>query len=163
MPLTPFHIGPAIFFGMLFSRYLNFPALIVSSVIVDIEPFLVIVLGLDYPMHGFFHSLLGGSILALTVSLSVMRFKGSADKMMDFLRMKQEMSSRSVFIAAFSGVYLHIFLDSFLYTDIKPFFPLDANPFYGLVAYGDVILFCVSSFFGGILMYAYKLKRTVKI
>jgi len=157
MPITPFHLGPGMLLGMIFFRFVNLPTFLAASIIADIEPFLVIVLGLDYPLHGFFHSFPGGSILALIVSLFLSRFKRSADKMMDFFKMKQEMSSRNVFIAAFSGVYLHIFLDSFLYTDIRPFFPIDANPFYGLVSYGDVILFCALSFVLGILSYGYRL------
>ncbi len=163
MPITPFHLGPAIFFGMIFFRSLNFPAFIVSSVIVDIEPFLVIVFGLDYPLHGFSHSFLGGSILALAVFFVMMKLNGSAQKLIEFFKLKQETSLRSIFIASFGGVYLHIFLDSFLYTDIKPLFPLDVNPLYGMVSYGDVILFCGASFFGGVILYGYKLARNLKM
>ena len=150
-------MGPAIFFGVLLFRAINLPTFLVASIIADIEPFIVIVLGFDYPLHGFFHSFVGGSILALGMCFVMLRFKGSADKMMGFFRMKQEMSSRSVIAASFLGVYMHIFLDSFLYTDIRPFFPLDANPIYGLTSYDGVILFCVLSFVFGILLYCYKL------
>jgi hypothetical protein len=33
------------------------------------EPFFVILLGLDYPLHGFFHSLLGGGLVAIALFL----------------------------------------------------------------------------------------------
>lgn len=160
MPITPFHLGPALFFGLIFFRYVNFPAFLVSSVIVDIEPFLVIVFWLDYPLHGFFHSYLGGSIAALAVFFVMMKLNRSAQKRMDFFKLKQETSSRGIFIASFFGAYLHIFFDSFLYTDIRPFFPVDVNPLYGMVSYGDVILFCAVSFFGGILLYGLRYQNS---
>ncbi len=41
MPLTPFHLGPDLFFGLLFFSYVDFPTFLVANVIVDIEPILV--------------------------------------------------------------------------------------------------------------------------
>ncbi|NOQ38614.1 hypothetical protein GQ472_07065, partial [archaeon] len=64
MPFTPFHLGPALFLGLVFFRYLNLPAFLIANVIVDVEPFVVLLFGLDYPLHGFFHSFLGGSLIA---------------------------------------------------------------------------------------------------
>jgi hypothetical protein len=69
IPLTPFHLGPALLLGMLFFKRLHFPTFLASNVIVDLEPFFVILLGLDYPLHGFFHSLLGGGLVAIALFL----------------------------------------------------------------------------------------------
>ena len=60
MPLTPFHWGPSSWIGIIFFKIFDFPTLFVSSVIVDIEPLCVILFNLNYPLHGFFHSFLGG-------------------------------------------------------------------------------------------------------
>ncbi|MFH1433257.1 MAG: hypothetical protein ABIG84_08665 [archaeon] len=153
MPFTPFHLGPALLFGMIFFRFVNIPAFIVGSIVVDVEPFFVILFGLSYPLHGFFHSILGGSIAALAVVFVVMKINGTIKKAMKHLWLKQENSSRSVLIGSFLGVYFHIFLDSFLYADIRPFFPLDANPLYGLVLSGSVYSFCVIALVFGIILY----------
>lgn len=139
MPFTLFHFGPALFLGLLLFRHIGFLTFLVASVIVDIEPFLVILLGLNYPLHGFFHSFLGGSLVAVALSLLMVQFS------------KQKPAG--IWLAAFSGIYLHILLDSPLYTDIKPFYPLAANPFYGLVPASMTYAFCALLFLAGILLY----------
>ena len=67
MPLTPFHLGPALFLGLIFFRFVNLPSFLAANVVVDLEPFFVLLFGLDYPLHGFFHSFLGGSLAALAL------------------------------------------------------------------------------------------------
>lgn len=159
MPLTPFHIGPAVLFGLILFRFISLPAFVIGSVIVDIEPFFVLLFGLDLPLHGFFHSFVGGSVAAFFVFFVMMRLDGRIQKVMEIFRVKQESSSFGVLSGAFLGVYLHIFLDSFLYTDIRPFFPAEVNPLYGLFSGHEIYLFCVAGFVFGIFLYGYKVSR----
>ena len=159
MPFTPFHLGPAVFFGLIFFRFISIPAFVIGSVIVDIEPFFVLLFGLDLPLHGFFHSILGGSVVALVVFFVMMRLDWRIQKVMGIFKLKQESSSFSVLIGAFLGVYLHVFLDSFLYTDIRPFFPADVNPLYGLFSSDSIYSSCVVALVFGILLYWYKVSR----
>ena len=42
MPLTPFHLGPGLLFGLLLFRYIDFPTSLIASVIVDVEPILAL-------------------------------------------------------------------------------------------------------------------------
>ena len=58
MPFTPFHLGSALLFGLVFFRYLDFPTFLVAHIIVDLEPFFILALKLDLPIHGLFHSFL---------------------------------------------------------------------------------------------------------
>jgi len=51
MPFTPFHLGPALGLGLPLRRYVYVPTFILANVIVDVEPFLVLFLGLRYPLH----------------------------------------------------------------------------------------------------------------
>ncbi len=159
MPFTPFHWGPSSWIGLLFFRFLNLCALLIASVIVDIEPFFVLVLNLNYPLHGFLHTFLGGTIVAVILSGILYRLRGVMNKIMEVFKLSQESSFRAILFSCVLGVYLHIFLDSFLYTDIKPFFPLDINPLYGLVSHNLMYLFCGSSFILGGLIYVVKLSR----
>lgn len=48
MPLTPFHLGPALLLGLIFLRYVDFPTFLVANVIVDIEPMFIMLFNLDY-------------------------------------------------------------------------------------------------------------------
>ncbi|MCK4239253.1 MAG: hydrolase, partial [Candidatus Lokiarchaeota archaeon] len=68
MPLTPFHLGPGLLIGLILLNFIDFPTFLIASVIVDVEPFIVILFDLDYPLHGFCHSFLGGTIIAFLLA-----------------------------------------------------------------------------------------------
>ncbi|NOQ38602.1 hypothetical protein GQ472_07005 [archaeon] len=128
-----------------------------ANVIVDVEPFVVLLFGLDYPLHGFFHSFLGGSLIALVLYFAVVKCYPWILKVMNTFRVGQEMSRRKILLSCFFGVYLHIILDSVLYTDIMPFFPFDVNPFFGIfgLASGDIYQSCVIMLIVGVILLAY--------
>ena len=158
MPFTPFHLCPALFLGLLLFSAVHLPTFLVAHVIVDLESFSVLIFRLNYPLHSFFHSLLDGSIVAVMLSLVMVKVDERIQKIMRFFKLKEEYSKRSIWLASFLGVYLHIFLDSFLYTDIKPFFPIPSNLFYdGSVFTGLIYGLCVLSFFLGIGLYIFKI------
>ena len=87
MPFTPFHWGPGLLFGLLLLGYMDLPTLFVSSVIVDVEPLLVLTLNLQYPLHGYLHTFLGGTILAFVLALAMSRVRGSLEPLMSFLKL----------------------------------------------------------------------------
>ena len=159
MPLTPFHLGPALFFGLLLFRYIHLPTFLIANVIVDLEPFFILVLGLDYPLHGFFHSFLGGFLLAIALSCIMIKLDKKVQKVAGIFKVKQEFSKKSIFFASISGIFLHILFDAPLYTDIMPFYPLLFNPFYGLFAGSEIYLLCILLFFAGLVLYIYRLRQ----
>lgn len=65
MPFTPFHFGPGLGLGLPLRKYLHAPTFILANIIVDIEPFLVLSLGLRYPLHGGLHTFLLATPLGL--------------------------------------------------------------------------------------------------
>ena len=65
MPFTPFHLGPALGIGLPLRKYVHVPTFVMASVILDFEPFLVIYLGLDYPLHGYMHTFLSALLVGL--------------------------------------------------------------------------------------------------
>ena len=157
MPFTPFHLGPALFFGFLLFRYIHFPAFLIANVILDIEPFSILFFNLGYPLHGFFHSLAGGSIVAIILVLLMSKLDKYIQDMAGIFKLRQDFSSKKIWIASFSGIYLHILFDSPLYRDIKPFYPSGFNPFFGIFSGFDLYILCVLLFVAGVLMYGYKL------
>ncbi len=160
MPLTPFHWGPSSWIGLALFKILDFPALMMASVVVDIEPFCVLLFNLNYPLHGFFHSVLGGSILAILTAVVLYFLQGKIKKIMAVFKLAQDSSFKKILVTSFFGVYFHILLDSFLYSEIKPFYPLEINPFLGLFSVSQIYLFCALSFLVGILLYLIKLARS---
>ncbi len=159
MPFTPFHLGPALFIGLLLFSLFDLPTLMVSSVIVDTEPFLVLLFKLDYPLHGFFHSYLGGTIMAVAVAFAMFAVRKGIQRIMSTFKLQQNSSFRKIFFTSLFGVYFHIFLDSPLYREIKPLYPLDFNPMYRTISASSIYLFCILSFLAGFILYVYKIKR----
>ena len=159
MPFTQYHFGPALFLGLLFVGFIDFPTFLVASVIVDVEPFLVLALNLDYPLHGFFHSFLGGTFVVLPLALMMCQIRDKLSPLLSFFRLDQKMSFKRVLVGALSGIYIHILLDSRIYPDIQPFYPSIYNPLLtteisaGLESY----LFCISSFLGAAIIYIIRL------
>jgi membrane-bound metal-dependent hydrolase YbcI (DUF457 family) len=161
MPLTPFHLGPGLLIGLLLLPYIDFPTFLIASVIVDVEPIVVLIFGLDYPLHGFFHSFLGGTIVALPLALVMNKIREPISPLISFFKIEQEISFKKILIAALSGIYLHILLDCPIYTDIQPFFPLDFNPFFRSSGAPGLMetMICVWCFMGASIVYLIILLR----
>ena len=159
MPFTPYHLGPALFLGLLFLSYIDFPTFLVANVIVDIEPFMVLALNLDYPLHGFFHSLLGGTLVAIPLAVLILKIRNKLTPILSFFKIEQNFSFKTILSASLSGIYIHILLDSRIYTDIQPFYPSTYNPLLttGILAGLDSNIICLWSFFVGIIIYVIKL------
>ena len=159
MPFTPFHLGPGLLLGLLLLSFIDFPTFLVANVIVDVEPFLVLTFDLDYPLHGFFHSFLGGTLVALLLAVIMNGIRGFFSPLLSFFRLEQRSSSRNILLASVTGVYLHIYLDSRMYLDIRPLYPLEVNPFFintalpGLEEY----MFCVWCFIGAAIVYGIRM------
>jgi membrane-bound metal-dependent hydrolase YbcI (DUF457 family) len=159
MPFTPFHLGPGLLLGLLLLSYVDLPTFLLASVIVDVEPFLALYFNLRYPLHGLLHTFLGGALLAFILAALMSRLRKAFSPLMSFFRIKQKPLFKSILLASLFGVYFHIFLDSFLYQDIRPFYTFELNPlfsqdmFIGFAIYG----LCILSFISGVAIYVIKL------
>jgi len=159
MPFTPFHLGPALLLGLIVFSYIDFPTFLIANVIVDVEPFLVLALNLEYPLHGFLHSFLGGTLMAFLLATIMSKVREWFAPILAFFKLEQKASFRGVLLASFLGIYLHILLDSPLYPEMKPLYPLDVNPFISrsIPTSFEIYALCTISFIVGIAIYAIKL------
>jgi len=159
VPFTPFHLGPALVIGIILIYYIDFPTLLVASVILDIEPFLVLLLDLNYPLHGFFHSFLGGTIIILLLSFFMFKIRPILNPITDFFKIEQKSSFLNILTASIIGIYSHILLDAPLYSDMQPFFPLNFNPFLNTSGVPEITiyLFCAYCFIAAIMLYFIRL------
>lgn len=166
MPFTPFHLGPALLLGLALFTAFDLPALLIASVIPDIEPFYVMYFDVSgYPLHGFLHSYMGVSILAFLVTALVYPLRGLFGKVMAFFRIPQKTSLKKILFTSFVGVYFHVFLDSFLYWEMAPFYPLQGNPCIDILVpyqYSVIYGFCSLSFVLGIIVYSVRLLASVR-
>lgn len=167
LPFTPFHLGPALLFGLAFLSVFDLPTLLLASVISDIEPFCVVFFNVTgYPLHGFFHSYLGASILAFLVLLIIYPFRHMLNRITEAFSIPQKQSFKKTLFTSFVGVYSHVLLDSFLYIEMMPFYPLQGNPFIHVLSsfgsYEVIYGFCGIAFILSVLLYVCRLMLAKK-
>ncbi len=146
MPLTPFHWS-IVLFGFILFDFLYLPALIISSVLMDLESFYYMFIAPrpDGVLHGFFHTYLGVTLIAIVVALFLIKYRKPVDSFMDVFKVKQsqnKISNELIFVSSLLAAWSHILLDSFMHADLQPFWPLTtANPFLHLVSISNIYLF----------------------
>ncbi len=158
MPFTPYHFGPGLFLGMLLFPFIDFSTVFIASVFIDIEPLAILIFGLPYPFHGFFHTYLGATILACVLTVGIYPFRRYLNILVSLFGLKQESSLRHIFPASIIGTYSHVLLDSFLYPEMNPFYPMIGNPFIDIFQFGFVYSSCV---FLGLLGAGFYILRVV--
>jgi len=144
MPITPFHFGPGAAIHALAPRRISFLAFGASNVLIDLEPLYFMLTGQD-PLHRFFHTYIGASLVA---SFAVLLFMGCRSLSVRFPLPNpfkwQGLGVWPVVAGAFAGTYSHIALDSIMHFDIRPLAPFsNANPFYLAVSIDDLHRLCV--------------------
>ena len=153
MPFTTYHFGPALLLGVLLFPFLDVTTLMVASVVLDLEPLAVLVLGLPIPLHGFFHTYLGATIVALVLSAIIWPFRAYLNQFISLFGLHQKSNSRHIILASLIGTNFHVFLDSFLYMEMNPFYPLLGNPFLSLLTSSLVYTSCVLVAILGLIVY----------
>jgi hypothetical protein len=131
MPFTFFHLGPSLAVGLPMRKYLHVPTFIVGNVILDIEGLLVMVLGLNYPLHGYLHTLLFASIVGAILGFVMFKVEKPMQPLYRKIQLETNscMGVKSFLFAGIFGTVLHVLFDTLLYREMMPFFPLTINPF----------------------------------
>jgi membrane-bound metal-dependent hydrolase YbcI (DUF457 family) len=161
MPLTPFHLGPAILVGLIFLQYIDLPTFIIANVIIDLEPLCIILFNLELTHHQFLHTFLGGTLVAVILTTFMNSIRSKFSPILRLIKIEQKTSLRKIMLAAVSGIYLHIILDSLMHVDIRPFYPLLVNPFLqeSISSIGSVYMLCLLTSIGGGIVYAIRFHR----
>jgi membrane-bound metal-dependent hydrolase YbcI (DUF457 family) len=155
LPFTLFHLGPALGFGLPLRKYMHAPTFMLASVIVDVEPFLVLFYGLRYPLHGYLHTFFLSFFAGLAVGYLMFlleRFLHPIYKAF-LLESDGKLNLKSFMLAGALGTTFHVLLDAPLYSDIRPFYPLTINPLYNPALSLEVYSFCVWIGILGIIFY----------
>ena len=156
MPFTPFHFGPALGLGLPLRKYVHTPTFVLASVILDIEPFLVLYYVLDYPLHGYLHTFVLAFVVGLLLGYVAFVLERALQPIYKvfLLETGNDLKLRSFLFAGAFGTTLHVLLDSPLYTDIRPFYPLTANPLYNPALSLEIYSLCVWMGIFGVIYYA---------
>ena len=144
MPVTPFHFGPGAVLQAVAPRQVSFLAFCAANVGIDCESLYNLVQG-NYPVHTFFHTYVGSTLMALTVVLLFVAARRLSRRfsLPDLFRW-QSLSVLAVIVGALLGAWSHVFLDSIMHADIRPLAPFSsANAFLHLVSLDMLHLACL--------------------
>lgn len=139
------------------------PTFMLANVIVDVEPFLVLFLGLRYPLHGYLHTFLLAFFFGLAVGCAMFfleRFLHPIFRMF-LLESDGKLNMKSFVLAGALGTVLHVLLDSPLYSDIRPFYPLTINPLLNPALSLEIYSICVWIGVFGVIYYLALLASSV--
>ena len=154
MPFTPFHFGPGAAIHSAAPKRISFISFCVSNVLIDIEP-LYYMVNDDPPLHRFFHTGLGATLVAVATIAVFLAAKSFARRfrLPNFLDW-QKLSLYPVAVGAFIGTYSHIGLDSLMHADIRPFAPFsESNPLLGVISIPALEAACVvAGLIGGVVL-----------
>lgn len=159
MPFTPFHFGLHATIALPLRRYLDLPVFILASVVVDLEPLAVMVLNLNYQLHGYCHTFLIGGMVGLFWGGIAARTGALLNKIMKAFRLEHEPNVRRALISGVLGVWLHILLDAPIYDDIRPFWPIKANPLFWIISDNTAYRFAIVMFLPALVLYWIALRK----
>lgn len=155
MPFTPIHMGPGILFKALLQSSFSLMVFGWTQIVMDLQPLFVILTGEGH-LHGFSHTYIGATLLALLSALSGKHLSEFGLKILGMTKEKPITILWFVaFLSAFIGSYSHVLLDSIMHTDVEPFYPLmTINHFYGMMSIEALHKLCLySGLFGTAIYY----------
>ncbi len=135
MPFTPIHMGPGIALKALLQASFSLMVFGWTQIVMDVQPLVVLITGEGH-LHGFSHTYLGASLLAIISALSG-RYLSQLGFCLLGINGKEpvEISWPVAFVSAFIGAFSHVAIDSIMHADMPPFFPFqDNNRLLGLVS-----------------------------
>jgi len=153
MPFTPYHFGPSGCVALPLRKYIDVPVFVLANVVVDLEPGIVLAFGLNYRLHGYCHTFLFGTVIGLVWGFVAYAARNSLKRLMELFGLPYQTSLGKATLSGLLGIWFHILLDSFCWSDIRPFWPSNANPLNSLATLNTVRLLCAISFIPAIALY----------
>jgi hypothetical protein len=163
-------MGPGLALKALAGRHFSLMVFGFSQVAIDIEPLVRIIRG-DAVLHGFTHTYLGATLIALISALVgrpvcqyLLRYwnPDPSSPFLNWLPTAKSIPWSAAIAGAFAGTYSHVLLDSIMHSDMQPIAPAsDANALLHVISVDSLHLVCViSGVLGVLLMYAaFRLRR----
>lgn len=154
MPFTPFHMGPGLLLKAVLGSSFSLMIFGWTQIIMDIQPLIVLITGEGH-LHGFTHTYIGASLLAI---LSALTGKHLSELALSVLQLSWVSSYKIkwpvAIVSAFIGSYSHVLLDSLMHSDLQPFYPLTVNnPFLDQISITLLHKLCLYSGMIGAVIY----------
>ncbi|MES2205570.1 MAG: metal-dependent hydrolase [Pseudomonadota bacterium] len=156
MPFTPLHMGPAIVIKTLAQKRFSLMVFGWSQIVIDVQPLVVLLTNKGH-LHGFTHTYIGATLIALFCALSG-KYLGEIG--LDLIKEHKYLPIHwaTAFISAFIGTYSHVFLDSIMHDDIQPFWPFSLqNNLNGIISIHALHIFCLATaIIGSVFFFIFK-------
>ncbi|RDH82714.1 MAG: hypothetical protein DIZ80_10570 [endosymbiont of Galathealinum brachiosum] len=155
MPFTPFHMGPGILIKALFQGGFSLMIFGWSQIVMDIQP-LIVLLTHEGHLHGFSHTYIGATLLAIFSALSGKYLSELVLRWLDITNGDKPIIIVwwISFISAFIGTYSHVLLDSLMHADLQPYYPFsNVNHLLGLLNNEQIYLLCIITAITGVIIY----------
>ena len=131
MPVTPFHMGPAMVIKTLLHDKFSLIVFGIAQVLIDLQPAFAMATG-SGAIHGWTHTYLGATVIALvTIAIArptvpvIVRYWNTPFTGPSWLADFEEQPGWQVIaVSAFLGTYSHVLFDSVMHGDMTPFWPL---------------------------------------
>lgn len=153
MPITPFHFGLGATLHGAAPKTVSFLAFCAANVLIDVES-LYNLAQQRYPVHAFFHTYVGASIVVALIPLLFIALRRWTSRIwLPDLFSWRDLTVRQVAIGGALGAYSHVVLDSVMHADIRPLAPFsEANALHGLLSLAELHLLCIASAALGLAM-----------
>ena len=161
MPFTPVHMGPGILLKAVLQGSFSLMVFGWTQIVMDIQPLLVMLIGEGH-LHGFTHTFVGASLIAVVAALSG---KYLSELGLRLLRITEYQSINIkwsvAYLSAFIGSFSHVILDGIMHNDLAPFSPLfSTNHFLGTVTISELHQLCLySGLIGAALFFCIQWRR----
>jgi membrane-bound metal-dependent hydrolase YbcI (DUF457 family) len=155
MPFTPFHMGPGILIKALLQGSFSLMVFGWAQIVMDIQPLFVLLTGEGH-LHGFSHTYIGATLLAIFSALSGKYLSELGLKLIGIVEKSNPVNIVwwVAFVSAFIGTFSHVVLDGIMHSDVEPFYPLSqANSLLGLISVSELHQFCLYSALIGAAVY----------
>lgn len=157
MPITPFHFGPGAALHAVAPNQVSFLTFCSANVLIDTEPLYYMCTN-QYPLHRFFHTYIGASVVMVVIVIIFFAslYLASKVKLPNMFNW-QNLTSRSIWLGAATGSYSHIVLDSIMHPDIFPLSPFsESNVLFHIIPLGELHLFCIFSGFLALVILGFR-------
>lgn len=163
MPFTPIHMGPGLLIKSILQSSFSLMVFGWTQILMDIQPLIIMLRGEGH-VHGFTHTYVGASLIAI---VSALTGKYLSEFGLKILAIKTPDAGKIAwwvsFLSAFIGSYSHVFLDSIMHSDVQPFYPLTLdNGFHGYLSLVALHKFCLYSGLVGAAIYGWIVFRNNK-
>jgi len=162
MPFTPLHMGPGMLVKAAMPRHFSIIVFGLAQIAIDLEV-LWHMARQEYPLHAFWHTYLGATVLSVILTLGGKPLSQWIKRLWNSIAARCRdadlaVSTHTSWLASFTGAsigsYSHILLDSIFHPDLEPLKPwADTNGLFGLISPHALEIACVALGIAGLVWF----------